>query len=71
MALKFALLGAGRIGKTHAQAISGNPDAELVVVSDPVAAAAQAIADKYVRSMLVSQQEGNHAQEDEEHRSRA
>jgi len=31
----------------------------------------QAIAGKYVRPMLVSQQEGDHAQEDEKHRSRA
>ena len=47
MALQFALLGAGRIGKTHAQAISANPDAELAVVSDPVEAAAEAIAQQY------------------------
>lgn len=47
MTLKFALLGAGRIGKTHAKAISGNPDAELAVVTDAMPAAAQAIADQY------------------------
>lgn len=45
MTLKFALLGAGRIGKVHAKAISANPDADLSVVSDSVASAAKAIAD--------------------------
>ena len=33
MTLKFALLGAGRIGKVHAKAISANPDADLVAVA--------------------------------------
>ena len=47
MTLKFALLGAGRIGKVHAKAISANPDADLAVVSDAVANAAKAIADMY------------------------
>ena len=31
MTLRFGLLGAGRIGKVHARAISANPDAEFVV----------------------------------------
>lgn len=44
MTVKFALLGAGRIGKVHAQAISANPQAELVAVSDPIPAAARAVA---------------------------
>ncbi|MBU1312897.1 MAG: inositol 2-dehydrogenase [Alphaproteobacteria bacterium] len=47
MTLKFALLGAGRIGKVHARAISGNPDAELSVVADASAEAAKAISDQY------------------------
>ena len=47
MTLKFALLGAGRIGKTHAKAISGNPDSELTVVADAIPAAAEAIAAHY------------------------
>ena len=47
MTVRFALLGAGRIGKVHARAIAGNPQARLVAVSDPVASAAQAIADQY------------------------
>jgi myo-inositol 2-dehydrogenase/D-chiro-inositol 1-dehydrogenase len=47
MTLKFALLGAGRIGKTHAKAVYNNPDAELAVVADAIPAAAQAIADQY------------------------
>jgi myo-inositol 2-dehydrogenase/D-chiro-inositol 1-dehydrogenase len=47
MTLKFALLGAGRIGKVHARAISGNPDAELALVADAVADAAKAISEQY------------------------
>ncbi|WP_029619705.1 inositol 2-dehydrogenase [Pseudorhizobium marinum] len=47
MTLKFALLGAGRIGKVHARAISGNPDVELSVVADASAEAAKAISDQY------------------------
>lgn len=47
MTLKIALLGAGRIGKVHAQAISGNVDAKLVAVADAVDAAAKTISDQY------------------------
>ena len=47
MTLKFALLGAGRIGKVHAKAISANPDADLVAVADAFADAADAIAAQY------------------------
>ncbi len=34
MTLRFALLGAGRIGQVHANAIATNPDATLVAVAD-------------------------------------
>jgi myo-inositol 2-dehydrogenase/D-chiro-inositol 1-dehydrogenase len=44
MGVKFGLLGAGRIGKVHAKAIRGNPDAELVAVADAIPAAAEALA---------------------------
>ncbi|MDZ4088997.1 MAG: inositol 2-dehydrogenase [Tabrizicola sp.] len=47
MTIRFGLLGAGRIGKVHAKAVSGNPGATLVAVSDAMPAAAQAIADQY------------------------
>ena len=47
MTLRFGLLGAGRIGKVHAKAISGNSGAKLVAVADAMAPAAQAIADQY------------------------
>jgi myo-inositol 2-dehydrogenase/D-chiro-inositol 1-dehydrogenase len=47
MTIRFGLLGAGRIGKVHAKAVSGNPAAKLVAVSDAMAPAAQAIADQY------------------------
>jgi myo-inositol 2-dehydrogenase/D-chiro-inositol 1-dehydrogenase len=54
MTIGFALLGAGRIGKVHAQAVAGNPDARLVSVSDAVEDAANALAARYgcdVRSL--------------------
>ena len=44
MTIRFALLGAGRIGKVHARAVSSNPDAALVAVTDAMPAAAEAIA---------------------------
>lgn len=34
MTIRFALLGAGRIGQVHAQAITSNPHAQLVAVAD-------------------------------------
>jgi len=47
MTVNFALLGAGRIGRVHAKAVSGNPDARLVAVADALPAAAQSIAAQY------------------------
>ena len=47
MMLRFGLLGAGRIGKVHAKAISADANATLVAVADAMAPAAQAIADQY------------------------
>lgn len=47
MTTRFGLLGAGRIGKVHARAISANAGARLVAVADAVPAAAKAIADHY------------------------
>ena len=47
MTVKFGLLGAGRIGKVHAKAVTGDPQAQLVAVADAFQAAAQAIADQY------------------------
>jgi myo-inositol 2-dehydrogenase/D-chiro-inositol 1-dehydrogenase len=47
MTLRFGLLGAGRIGKVHAKAVTGNAKAKLVAVADAMAPAAQAIADQY------------------------
>ncbi|MDP5219361.1 inositol 2-dehydrogenase [Ruegeria sp. 2205SS24-7] len=47
MKVRMALLGAGRIGKVHAKAISGNRDAVLVSVSDPFAEAAGAVAAEF------------------------
>ncbi|MES2434964.1 MAG: inositol 2-dehydrogenase [Pseudomonadota bacterium] len=47
MTVKFGLLGAGRIGKVHAKAVTGDTNAQLVAVADAFPAAAQAIADQY------------------------
>ena len=37
----FGVLGAGRIGKVHAKAVSANPDAKLIAVADAFADAAK------------------------------
>ncbi|SIQ29874.1 myo-inositol 2-dehydrogenase [Rhizobium sp. RU20A] len=47
MTVRFGLLGAGRIGKVHAKAVTGDPDAILVAVADAMPAAAEAIAKQY------------------------
>ena len=47
MTIRFAILGAGRIGQVHARAVAGNDDATLAAVFDPVAAAASQISDQY------------------------
>lgn len=47
MAVRFGILGAGRIGKVHARAVGSNPKARIVAVADAMPAAAKAIADEY------------------------
>lgn len=47
MTIRFGLVGAGRIGKVHATAVTGNPDAELVAVTDAMPAAAEALAKSF------------------------
>ena len=47
MAVRFGPLGAGRIGKVHAKAVTGNAGASLVAVTDAVPAAVKAIANQY------------------------
>ncbi len=42
MTLRFAVLGAGRIGQVHARAIASVPGAELAAIAEPNAAAAAA-----------------------------
>ncbi len=51
MALNFAILGAGRIGKVHAQAVATTEGARLAAVADPVAEAAEALAGKYAAAV--------------------
>lgn len=41
MTIRFALLGAGRIGQVHAKAVTGNPQAQLVAVADVFPEAAE------------------------------
>ncbi len=47
MTLRFALLGAGRIGIVHAGAITSNASAKLAAIVEPDRNAAQNIADQY------------------------
>jgi len=47
MTIRFAMLGAGRIGKVHAKAVTANPAAKLVAVADPIEKAANDIAAQY------------------------
>ncbi|MBL4812930.1 MAG: inositol 2-dehydrogenase [Rhodobacteraceae bacterium] len=47
MTLRFALLGAGRIGHVHAKAVAGNPDASLVAVADAFPDAANKLIASY------------------------
>lgn len=47
MTVRFGLLGAGRIGRVHAKAITADANAKLVAVADAFPAAATAIADQY------------------------
>ncbi|SDB96118.1 myo-inositol 2-dehydrogenase [Sanguibacter gelidistatuariae] len=42
--LRFAVIGAGRIGAVHAASIAQHPDCELVLVADPDLASAQRLA---------------------------
>lgn len=41
--MRFAVLGAGRIGQVHADALAAVPGADLVAIADPMAEAAQAV----------------------------
>ncbi|MHA6298921.1 inositol 2-dehydrogenase [Devosia sp. CAU 1758] len=47
MTVRFGLLGAGRIGKVHARAVTANPKAKLVAVVDAMAEAASTLAGQY------------------------
>ena len=47
MTLRFAILGAGRIGQVHARAVASTHGASLVAIADPVAAAAKSVRDAY------------------------
>jgi myo-inositol 2-dehydrogenase/D-chiro-inositol 1-dehydrogenase len=47
MTVRFAILGAGRIGQVHAKAVTATDGAALVAIADPVHEAAQSVAGKY------------------------
>ncbi|MER8952807.1 inositol 2-dehydrogenase [Mesorhizobium sp. M0833] len=62
MPLRFALLGAGRIGKVHARAVGSNPQARLVAVADAFEKAATDLAAAYgaeVRSIDAIEKAGD------------
>lgn len=42
--LRIAVIGAGRIGRVHAATVAAHPEAQLVLVCDPVLTAAEALA---------------------------
>lgn len=50
--IQFALFGAGRIGAMHAGNIAALPGARLVCVYDPVAEAAQAVAERHGATVM-------------------
>ena len=45
--VRFAIIGAGRIGYVHAGSVFENPDAELVYIVDPFTESAQRVADAF------------------------
>lgn len=45
--IRFAVIGAGRIGQVHARAVASHPQAELALVCDPFEANAKALAEQY------------------------
>ena len=47
MSVRFAILGAGRIGQVHARAVMGVPGAELVAIAEPMAEAAASLSSEY------------------------
>ncbi|MCV6592252.1 MAG: inositol 2-dehydrogenase [Silicimonas sp.] len=47
MAIRFAILGAGRIGQVHARAVAAVPGATLAAIYDPMNEAAKSVADTY------------------------
>lgn len=47
MTVRIAVLGAGRIGRVHADAIATVEDARLIAIADPVAAAAEAVSARH------------------------
>ena len=47
MTVRFAILGAGRIGQVHARAVASTEGASLVAIADPVAEAAERVASGY------------------------
>jgi myo-inositol 2-dehydrogenase/D-chiro-inositol 1-dehydrogenase len=47
MSVRFAVLGAGRIGQVHARAVSSVPGATLVAIAEPLEAAAKTAKEKF------------------------
>jgi predicted dehydrogenase len=55
--LRFAIVGCGVIGPTHAEAINSLPDAELVAICDVIAERARKLADTYGATAYTSMDE--------------
>ena len=52
MSLRIAVLGAGRIGQVHANAIASNPNATVIAVADAIPKVAEALASRTGSSVL-------------------
>jgi myo-inositol 2-dehydrogenase/D-chiro-inositol 1-dehydrogenase len=47
MSVRFAILGAGRIGQVHAAAIASTPGATLVAIAEPLAEVAKSVSERF------------------------
>jgi myo-inositol 2-dehydrogenase / D-chiro-inositol 1-dehydrogenase len=52
--IRFALFGAGRIGRVHADSIDVHPQAQLALVYDPIESAAHDVAERYGSAVAAS-----------------
>ena len=55
--IRFAVIGAGRIGQVHARAVASHPAAELALICDPFEVGAKALAESYAVPYVLSAEE--------------